>query len=248
MPYNYRMDNRKNLAAATFKEINDAETENIVKVTQILKEELGFYHRAALLYAEAIEEVPDDLIVCASLFFDSKRELTYSVMSILRGHMTKAAGSIRNSIEALAFATIIFHDPSLTELYMDASNQKKKFKEAFELKKWESSPLVKKLEGMWKRTSDLGSHASFVSQIFRRQLKDQRLTDSYFDIPDEGFEMWTRQIFNYVIAANILILEAYGETFANQIMNPTDWKSKLTSLREDHSNHYKQTRTSFPLI
>jgi len=226
------------ISKVTLERLARVESSHFCKNSELLKDELVFLDELRWLYYNITRHISDDLFVPLKLMCDAGHSLVYSAMTLMRGHIVEAVGSSRRAIEAAAFA-FKTKDPKVARVWIKHKTKEKEFMQDLTRSKFpKSTPLLCELQHRWELASELGSHSTLSSQIFRHRQKDGRFEAGYFDLPDDP-EIEFKRSFNYwILDTQILILEVFQEIFKGYLND--EWKERLARLKERYGT-YKQS-------
>ncbi len=220
---------------------NDAENKNFRSMLSFFKDEVFFFKRLSALFVASNKKVGDEYIVIIELFQLCNHNLAFSFLNILRGHFKEPCIISRNSIEAVAQATIIKENLRFNnETWCRGEKGKeniKAFKELFKKDKFRNCKNKDELKVFFRMFSSFG-HSNILNGIHRTKKEGDKLLFGFFDVEVDNLEAWMVRYLNYIIVVYSIILEEFSDIFRDfGIASPDDVKK----LREEH-RVYMETR------
>jgi len=178
--------------------------------------------------------VPRLLFIHALLKFRIARELAFSRC------MAEAWGVLRVGIESVAFASKIYREPQMAQVWTskdDGKAERRAFKEAFEDRKeallFSGSPALVELYHHWQLSSDYGSHTSVSSIGTRfRQAETKETIDWHLEFFEADETRSVTSLYSLLDAAYHME-RVFHDVFKTRLdLDPTLVRMRREFLRE----------------
>ncbi len=226
---------------------SDAEDKNLQAGLEHFKEEVSFFVRLEALFSTPGKKVTDEYTVIIELFQLCHHNLIFSFLNLLRGHFKEPCIISRNSIEAVAQATIIKENPdSYSEIWCKGENDNENkedveaFRRMFKKDKFRNCQYKKELAEFYRMFSTF-SHPNILTGIHRMKREGDKLLFGFFDTEVDNLDAWMIRYLNYTLLAYSTILKEFSDIFSQFNIIPID---SLEELRKEH-RAYMESRRSF---